>query len=250
MNKADFSRLRKIGGWVQFKDGDEICNTEEARQYFYILVDGIVEGCYEYEDALLHSNGNKAKRFYSGDCFDYRVLNILGAFVEIVNLFQTTGNMQALLRTYALGILARALQVGSNDFPRSFDSYGKAETAGWAQNGERSRDFELLQPDEVAAFTATRTSFAQWFANSFAPLVPPGCRKLVFNSGWLSGNVAQCTVIAQSAVGLANLRGKGSAGFSIFHSKIEEYLERVDTTAASGRRGGGGGGTSYMVANV
>lgn len=81
MNKADFSRLRKIGGWVQFKDGDEICNTEEARQYFYILVDGIVEGCYEYEDALLHSNGNKAKRFYSGDCFDYRVLNILGAFV-------------------------------------------------------------------------------------------------------------------------------------------------------------------------
>jgi hypothetical protein len=111
-------------------------------------VDGVVEGCYEYEDALLHSNGNKAKRFCSGDCFDYRVLNILGAFVGfpnkrfecvakskglcfrlsldgIVHLNQHTGNMQALLRTYALGVLARALQVGSKDLPRSFDSYGR-----------------------------------------------------------------------------------------------------------------------------
>ena len=121
----------------------------------------------------------------------------------LMELMETSPQILQLMRVYALGVLARSAQSGANELPRSFDSYGMPEDEEWLNNGHRSRDFQPLQPDELASMTATWRSFRAWLWGSISPRVPPGCRH---GSNPLSGSLAQAQVKAKTVTGLIGLR--------------------------------------------
>ena len=125
------------------------------------------------------------------------------------------------MRTYALGLLARAFQTEAKDtspagagargeecVAGSFDSYGVPEETEWATQGGRSRDFEPLTGTELRSLRerAPFLSFAalcRWVWRSLSPFVPLGARH---NQDPLSGIRASQTVKSRSLTGLADLR--------------------------------------------
>jgi hypothetical protein len=229
MHKVDFERIRAVGSWVNFVKGDVICDTVSARESLFILVQGQVWSTYRYEEDShtqpLPVRGGQ-KQYFSGDCFDYRALNAFGVFVGFPNehfechadgpglafrlplrgllrLMAAAPQVQPLMRVYALGVLARAVQNGVNELPRSFDSYGMPEDDEWLTDGARCRDFQPLQPDELVALQQTPRSVMAWVWGSIRPGVPSGCRHA---SNPLSGSMAQAHVETEAVTGLSQLR--------------------------------------------
>ena len=81
MVMLDFQRLHSVGRWVRFAPDDVICDTAVSRGSLFILLEGRLQAKFRNDE----QRNCRTKELRSGDCFDYRVLNVLGVFVGAPN---------------------------------------------------------------------------------------------------------------------------------------------------------------------
>eukprot|EP00656_Telonema_subtile_P009604 TRINITY_DN14522_c0_g1_i1.p1 TRINITY_DN14522_c0_g1~~TRINITY_DN14522_c0_g1_i1.p1 ORF type:complete len:364 (+),score=71.62 TRINITY_DN14522_c0_g1_i1:119-1210(+) len=236
IERSDCSRLLHIGSWIKHPLHALVCDTEEARNYVHLLVDGSVDVQWHDEEV----NGQSASgelMLGSGECFDLRTLNLCGVFIGFPNVFfhatatrptlvfrirllalsellQDHPQLLGFLRTFTLNQLAIRFQCSKNNVPERtlpFDSFGDVEEEEWHE-GARSRDFSGLSETEARSLEHTCNGLMKWIWASFTFRVPPGCRH---ESNPYSGSLAQAEVISRNLTGLTDLKKrKVAAGAS------------------------------------
>ena len=224
-SRKDMVRLRRCGEWVSYGPGDGICDTDGSREFFHVIVEGLVRIEWRNENSR-HPNGTMIA---SGDAFDLRVLNLAGVFVgfpndsfaatattnarlfripvsSLVSLVESHGQFHAFLRVLALDQLARAYAKASAPAALPTDSYGQREHATW-RDGARSRDF-VAPYDDLEQHELRPPSLATWLASSFSPTVQPGSRNTFFP---VSGRLAKAHVESCTTSGLLTAKQEASS---------------------------------------